>query len=80
MQASARADAARKAIADANARNAETLKAMGFVGRAVSRFEKVNQSYLALQTQANDVVSKRTSLSKFLRLALQSAILGLVRT
>ena len=77
VQASARADAARKAIADANARNAETLKAMGFVGRAVSRFEKVNQSYLALQTQANDVVSKLTSLSKFLRLALQSAILGL---
>jgi PrtD family type I secretion system ABC transporter len=77
VQASARADAARKAIADANARNAETLQAMGFVGRAVNRFEKVNQSYLALQTKASDVISKLTAVSKFLRLTLQSAILGL---
>jgi ATP-binding cassette subfamily C protein len=77
VQASARADAARKAIADANARNAETLQAMGFVGRAVTRFEKVNQSYLALQSNASDVISKLTAVSKFLRLILQSAILGL---
>jgi ATP-binding cassette, subfamily C, bacterial len=77
VRASACADAARKAIADANARNAETLQAMGFVGRAVSRFEKVNESYLALQTKANDVISKLTTVSKFLRLILQSAILGL---
>jgi ATP-binding cassette subfamily C protein len=77
VQASARADAARKAIADANARNAETLQAMGFVGRAVNRFEKVNQVYLALQAKAGDVMSKLTAVSKFLRLTLQSAILGL---
>jgi PrtD family type I secretion system ABC transporter len=77
VQASARADAARKAIADANARNAETLQAMGFVGRAVNRFEKVNQVYLALQAKAGDVMSKLTAISKFLRLTLQSAILGL---
>jgi ATP-binding cassette, subfamily C, bacterial len=77
VQASARADAARKAIADANARNAETLQAMGFVNRAVDRFEKVNQSYLALQTKASDVTSQLTAVSKFLRLTLQSAILGL---
>jgi ATP-binding cassette subfamily C protein len=77
VRASARADAARKAIADANARNAETLQAMGFVSRAVSRFETVNESYLALQTKANDVISKLTTVSKFLRLTLQSAILGL---
>jgi ATP-binding cassette, subfamily C, bacterial len=77
VQASARADTARRAIADANARNAETLQAMGFVDRAVKRFEAINQSYLALQTRANDVISKLTAVSKFLRLTLQSAILGL---
>ena len=77
VQASERADAARKAIADANARNAETLQAMGFVSRAVNRFQKVNQSYLALQTRASDVISKLTAASKFLRLTLQSAVLGL---
>jgi len=77
VQASARADAARKAVADANARNAETLQAMGLVGRAVDRFEKVNGGYLALQTKATDLISKLTAVSKFLRLTLQSAILGL---
>lgn len=77
VQASARADAARKAIADANTRNAEALRAMGFAGRAINRFEKVNQSYLVLQTKASDVISKMTAVSKFLRLILQSAILGL---
>ena len=59
VQASTRADAARKAVADANARNAETLQAMGFVGRAVDRFERANQSYLTLQVRAGDVTSKR---------------------
>jgi ATP-binding cassette subfamily C protein len=77
VQASARADAARKAIADANTRNAEALQAMGFASRAVNRFEKVNQSYLVLQTRASDMISKMTAVSKFLRLILQSAILGL---
>jgi ATP-binding cassette subfamily C protein len=77
VQASALADAARKAIADANARNAETLLAMGFVERAINRFEQVNQNYLALQTRASDVISNLTAVSKFLRFTLQSAILGL---
>jgi len=77
VQASARADAARKALADANARNAEMLRAMGLVGRAIDRFEKVNRNYLSLQTKATDLISKLTAISKFLRLSLQSAILGL---
>ncbi len=77
VQATARADAARKAIADTHARNAETLQAMGFADRAVHRFEEINQRYLALQTRANDVISKLTAVSKFLRFTLQSAILGL---
>lgn len=77
VQASARADAARRAVADANARNAEMLRAMGCVGRAVDRFQKANQSYLTLQTRASDVISKLSAVSKCLRLGLQSAILGL---
>ena len=77
VQASARADTARKAIADTHARNAEILQAMGFADRAVRRFEALNQSYLALQIKANDVISKLTAVSKFLRFTLQSAILGL---
>jgi ATP-binding cassette, subfamily C, bacterial len=76
VQASARADAARKALADSHARSAETLQAMGFVDRAVLRFEELNQSYLALQAGANDLISRLTAVSKFLRFVLQSAILG----
>ena len=77
VQASARADAARKAIADTNTRNAEALQAMGIVDRAVQRFETLNHNYLALQTKASDVISRLTTASKFLRLTLQSAILGM---
>lgn len=77
VQASTHADAARRAIADANARNAETLYAMGFAGRAVTRFEEANDSYLALQNRASDVISRLSAVSKCLRLILQSAILGL---
>src|SRR5262249_29430151 len=65
------------AIADANARNAETLRAMGFAGRAIQRFEQLNQNYLALQTRSSDVISTLSAISKFLRFTLQSAILGL---
>ncbi len=75
--ASARADTVRKAMADANARNAETLQAMGFVAGAVQRYERLNQNFLALQTRATDVIANLTAISKFLRLTLQSAILGL---
>jgi ATP-binding cassette, subfamily C, bacterial len=76
VQASARADAARRALADCHARNAETLQAMGFVDRAVHRFDELNQTYLSLQAGANDLISRLTAVSKFLRFVLQSAILG----
>jgi PrtD family type I secretion system ABC transporter len=72
-----RADATRRAIADANARNAEALKAMGFAGQAVKRFERANHEFLALQTSASDVIANLTGLSKVLRIVLQSGILGL---
>jgi ATP-binding cassette, subfamily C, bacterial len=77
VQASAQADSARKAVADANARNAETLKAMGFADRAIDRFEEANQTYLTLQTRAGEAISRLSAVSKFWRLTLQSSILGL---
>src|SRR6478735_5002639 len=46
---------ARNAIADSNARNADILKAMGFAGRAVDRFNRANQDHLELQTRTNDI-------------------------
>jgi ATP-binding cassette subfamily C protein len=68
---------ARNTIADSNARNAEVLKAMGFAGRAVTRFNVANGEHLELQTRANDITGTFAAVSRVLRMLLQSAVLGL---
>lgn len=68
---------ARNAIADSNARNADVLKAMGFAGRAVARFDRANEDYLELQTRTNDISGTFGALSRVLRMILQSAVLGM---
>src|SRR3954469_5609479 len=68
---------ARNGIADCNARNAEVLKAMGFAGRAVGRFNEANGEHLELQTRANDITGSFAAVSRVLRMVLQSALLGL---
>jgi len=68
---------ARNAIADSNARNADILKAMGFAGRAVDRFNQANQDHLELQTRTNDISGTFGAISRVLRMILQSAVLGL---
>jgi ATP-binding cassette, subfamily C, bacterial len=73
----ARADSERRAIADANARSAEVLQAMGFADRAVTRFEQANRRFLNQQTSAGDIISNISGLSRVFRLVIQSAILGL---
>ncbi|TCR61773.1 type I secretion system permease/ATPase [Bosea sp. BK604] len=68
---------ARNTIADSNARNAEVLKAMGFAGRAVERFNQANREHLVLQTKSNDFGGTFGAISRVLRMILQSATLGL---
>lgn len=68
---------ARNVIADSNARNADVLKAMGFAGRAVGRFNDANSEHLELQTRANDITGTIAALSRVFRMLLQSALLGL---
>jgi ATP-binding cassette subfamily C protein len=68
---------ARNSIADSNARNAEVLKAMGFSGRAVSRFNEANGEHLELQTKTNDIGGTFAAVSRVSRMLLQSALLGL---
>lgn len=75
--ATRKAAIARVTIADSNARNAEVLKAMGFAGRAVERFNEANSEHLELQTKSNDIVGTFAAISRVLRMLLQSAILGL---
>lgn len=74
--AAQQAHLARNAIADSNARNADILKAMGFAGRAVARFNEANHEHLTLQTRASDVIGTFGAFSRVLRMVLQSALLG----
>jgi len=67
----------RNTIADSNARNAEVLKAMGFSGRAVDRFNDANGEHLELQTKSNDISGTFAAVSRVSRMLLQSALLGL---
>ncbi|EAU41986.1 rhizobiocin secretion protein rspD [Fulvimarina pelagi HTCC2506] len=64
-------------LADCHARNADILRAMGFAGRAVARFEAANEKHLQLQTRTSDISGSFAGLSKVLRMMLQSALLGL---
>ena len=72
-----KAATSRMAVADANARNAEVLRAMGIGARATRRFESANARHLDIQTRFSDVVGGFSGVSRALRLVLQSSILGL---
>ena len=67
----------RNAIADSNTRNAEVIRAMGFAGSAVGRFNHANDEHLVLQTRTNDIISTFSAFSRVLRMLLQSSLLGL---
>ncbi len=67
----------RNSIADSNARNADVLKAMGFAGRAIQRFNRANDDHLELHARTNDISGTFGAMSRVLRMMLQSAVLGL---
>jgi ATP-binding cassette subfamily C protein PrsD len=69
--------ATRNALAEAGRRNAEVLQAMGMAGRVGAVWARTNGEYMASQRRATDVAGGLGALSKVLRLALQSAVLGL---
>lgn len=74
---SQKAQILRMQLSDMNARNADVIRAMGFVGHAVARFAKVNREHLDLQKRTSDVTGTLSGVSKVLRMILQSAVLGL---
>lgn len=80
----------RKPLAEANAmavqarqlatnqlRNAEAIHAMGMLPNLLGRWSLLNQRFLALQTQASEKAGLVSALSKFVRVCMQSLILGL---
>jgi len=64
-------------LATSHLHNAETIQAMGMLGALRKRWFAVHSQFLGLQNQASDTGSVITSLSKSLRLCLQSLVLGL---
>jgi len=67
----------RNRLAEASRRNAEVLAAMGMAGRLNARWSEANQSYLASHQKVSDVTGGFGSVSKALRMLLQSAVLGI---
>ena len=58
---------------DRASRNAEALTAMGMAGRIAARWGDANRQYMASQREASDVAGGLGSISKMLRMMLQSA-------
>ena len=66
----------RSALAEASRRNAEAMKAMGMVPRIAALWQEANRKYMASQQQAADVSGGFGSMSKALRMMLQSGVLA----
>jgi ATP-binding cassette subfamily C protein len=67
----------RTAMVEADRRNSESVVAMGMADSLAKRWAQINHRYLAAAGRSSDVVSSYGSVSKIVRLLLQSAILGL---
>jgi len=63
--------------ANNNLRNAEVIEAMGMLGNIRRRWHERQQKLLALQALASDRAGVVMAVSKFVRIALQSLVLGL---
>src|SRR4051812_28260713 len=77
MRATVATSMARNALSEASRRNAEVLQAMGMSGRLTNLWQKANAKYLANQQRASDVAGGLGAVSKVMRTALQSAVLGI---
>jgi ATP-binding cassette subfamily C protein len=67
----------RNGLAEAGRRNAEVIRAMGMAPRMGKVWGEANAKYLASQRQTSDVAGGLGAISKVLRFALQSGVLGL---
>lgn len=64
-------------IADSNLRNSEVIEAMGMLSALRNRWLEQHYKFLALQAKASDKAAVWTHASKYFRIFLQSAALGL---
>jgi ATP-binding cassette subfamily C protein len=77
MKAASKSGSQRIAFGETARRNAEVIRAMGLGPRMQERWEEINGRFLADQLAAADAAGGIGSISKVLRLVLQSGILGL---
>jgi ATP-binding cassette subfamily C protein len=76
VKSAAELAARRAALGEASRRNAEAVQAMG-MGASIGRLWKaVNDHYITVQRKASDVAGGLGSMSRVLRLLLQSLVLG----
>jgi ATP-binding cassette subfamily C protein len=68
---------ARSAATELTRRSSETVIAMGMAETLAQRWQQVNDRYLAASTQASDVTGLFGSVSRVVRMLLQSAMLGI---
>jgi PrtD family type I secretion system ABC transporter len=66
----------RNGLAEASRRNAETLVAMGMVGRLAEQWSEANWKYMASHRRASDVGAGFGAMSKVLRMMLQSGVMA----
>lgn len=66
----------RMALAEAVRRNAETVAAMGFIGRLEDRWSAINSRYRQTQFRATRITVSLSSVSRVVRLMLQSGVLA----
>ncbi len=76
------ADASAMAVASSNLatnnlRNAEVIAAMGMLPNLMARWFKLHSRFLQLQAEASEKSGIITALTKFVRISMQSLILGL---
>ena len=64
-------------MAETGQRNAEAIAAMGMIGAYRQRWQKLNQEALSWQVFASDILGGISSVSKTLRLLLQSLMLAI---
>lgn len=76
-QAAAQSGMDRSALSEAMRRNAEVIQAMGLARHLRQRWGDVSDRFVGEQMAASDTVTGFGTLSKVLRLLLQSGILGL---
>ena len=68
--------AERHVLAETSRRNAEALKAMGMTPRIAALWQDANDKYMASQRRSSDVAGGFGSMSKVLRMMLQSGVLA----